>query len=114
MLDTGSATGPAQSLSDSWNELYFLFHTRRVFGIYPFTNLEGLLSILGEGKLALDGVAQSPFLLGVRRKYEYVENMLAILQDRVEGIQRCQVAPCFPDPARSKSAYCAKTPSLLS
>jgi hypothetical protein len=79
-----------ERLSNSWDELFFLFNSRRVFGIYPFTNLEGLMGILEEGKLALEEITQSPYLLGVRRRYEYVENLLAILQSRVEGIQSCQ------------------------
>ena len=80
-----------QVLQASWDALYFLFSSTRLNGLYPFVNLAALKNVLMKSKAELDIMADSPYLPGVIRKYEEVESLLGILQERVAMVESCQV-----------------------
>ena len=84
-----------QVLQNSCENLFFLFSSTRLFGLYPFANLSALKEVLSKSKTQLDTMAESPYLPGVLRKYEEVEGLLGILVERVGMVDTCQV---FPSP----------------
>lgn len=82
-----------QDLRSAWDKLYFVFSTTRLFGVHPVANLRAIHNSFEKAKLTLKIMSNSPYLMGVMKTYEKVESLLAVLQDRVDAIQTCQVLP---------------------